>query len=519
VFKAAVRVNKMRALAQLRGATLHAQRHDETGQLRVREGAVAGTGLAWSKAENPRDYLAAFRAHKAELHAGERKGAPLALQVLCVVSPEWVQTTGGLHDPDNPRNRQLFDQARAWAEGWAGKGAVFASRLDLDEKGGAVVDLLVAPVRESRGKPVISTQKALTELKAQAGERNEYSALQTSWADWCRAHLDQSIVRGTRREVTAREHLSPETYGAVMDQARAAVREAPQTLMATLARTELTHEDAEELGDYLLLKGEVARHKALGAAYEPPGALNRAEDVEVAVHLRDPRRGPWPVIEAIRAKANQVLNAAARFGLGYHELQGDRSYGLGRELFPRLEDRMRLSAVVAHCGAFCARIEATVKNLILGQAHGRAPVHERDCWPQGAAQELERHQRALGPAAPEVRAAKAHTAEAPAATLGAIKDRLAAVVARSAAQEAVHATPKPQPSLKDQAPTHGRRERGRDRGHAREDDDDAWGLSGALARRNRTPPLSPAPYPFSANPNQPQAPRWKARTGPLRFLL
>jgi hypothetical protein len=186
------------------------------------------------------------------------------------------------------------------------------------------------------------------------------------------------------------------------------------------------------------------------------------------------------VIEAIRAKANQVLNAAARFGLDYHKLQGDRSYGLGRELFPRLEDRMRLSAVVAHCGAFCARIEATVKNLVHGQVHGpvhgRAPVHERDCWPEGAAQELERHQRALGLAPPEVRAAKAHTAEAPAATLGAIRDRLAAVAARSAAQEAVHSTPKPQPSRKDQAPTHGRRERGRDRGHAHGDDDDAWGL-------------------------------------------
>ena len=472
VFKAAVRVNKMKTVAQLRGATLHAQRHDETGQLRVREGAIAGTGLDWSKADNPRDYLAAFRAHKAELHAGERKNAPLALQVLCVVSPEWVEKAGGLHDPDNPRNRQLFEEARAWAEGWAGKGAVFASRLDLDEKGGAVVDLLVAPVRDSRGKPVISTQKALVELKGATAERNEYSALQTSWADWCASHLDRTIERGTRREVTAREHLSPETYGAVMDHARAAVREAPQTLMATLARTELTHDDAEELGDYLLLKGEVARHKALSAAYEPPGALHEPNDVEGVVRLRDPRRGPWPVIEAIRAKAAQVLNAAGRFGLHFEATAQDRGYTLGRDLFPRLEDRMHLSAVLAHCGAFCARIEATVKNLI----HDQVRVHERDCWPEGAAQALERHQRALGLVPPEVRAAKAHAAEAPAATLGAIKDRLAAVAARSAAQEAVHATPKPQPSRKDEAPTHGRRERGRDRGHAHGDDDDAWGL-------------------------------------------
>jgi hypothetical protein len=56
-----------------------------------------GAGLAWSKAaESDRDYLAAFKAHKAELGAGERKGAPLCMQALCVVSPEWVKAAGDL---------------------------------------------------------------------------------------------------------------------------------------------------------------------------------------------------------------------------------------------------------------------------------------------------------------------------------------------------------------------------------------------------------------------------------------
>ena len=87
------------------------------------------------------------------------------MQALCVVSPEWVQQAGDLHDRANPRYIALFDQAKAWAESWAGKGAVFGVRLDLDEKGGAVVDLMIAPVRDSRSKPVISTQKPLTELK------------------------------------------------------------------------------------------------------------------------------------------------------------------------------------------------------------------------------------------------------------------------------------------------------------------------------------------------------------------
>jgi hypothetical protein len=93
------------------------------------------------------------------------------MQALCVVSPEWVKAVGDLHDPDNPRNRALFDQAKAWAESWAGKGAVFGARLDLDEAGGAVVDLMISPVRTSRGKPVISTQKALVEQMGVRPER------------------------------------------------------------------------------------------------------------------------------------------------------------------------------------------------------------------------------------------------------------------------------------------------------------------------------------------------------------
>ena len=42
MFKAAIRVNKITSIAQLRGATLHAERGDETSQARLREGAERG---------------------------------------------------------------------------------------------------------------------------------------------------------------------------------------------------------------------------------------------------------------------------------------------------------------------------------------------------------------------------------------------------------------------------------------------------------------------------------------------
>ena len=61
---------------------------------------------------------------------------------------------------------------------------------------------------------------AYTELKATTGERNEYSSLQTSWSNWARQTLDASIERGTRKTITDRQHLTPETYGAIKDKAR-----------------------------------------------------------------------------------------------------------------------------------------------------------------------------------------------------------------------------------------------------------------------------------------------------------
>ena len=106
MFKSAIRVNKIKTVAQLRGATHHAERHDEVGRARVREGAELGEALAWSKADNPRDYLAAFKAHKAEMGAGERKNAPLAMQALCVVSPEWVQKAGDLARSQQPQQHR-----------------------------------------------------------------------------------------------------------------------------------------------------------------------------------------------------------------------------------------------------------------------------------------------------------------------------------------------------------------------------------------------------------------------------
>lgn len=63
----------------------------------------------------------------ADAAAQARKGAPLCLQVLAGVPEDWIRAEGGLHDPDNPRNRALFAETRAWAEDRAGPGRARSS--------------------------------------------------------------------------------------------------------------------------------------------------------------------------------------------------------------------------------------------------------------------------------------------------------------------------------------------------------------------------------------------------------
>lgn len=419
MFKAAVRVNKITTLAQLRGATLHAERADETSRARLREGAEPGAGLAWSKAENDRDYLGAFKAHKLELEARERKGAPLCLQALCVVSPEWVKDAGDLHDPQNPRNRALFAQAKEWAESWAGKGAVFGARLDLDEAGGAVVDLMISPVRESRGKPVISTQKALVELKAATGERNEYSALQTSWAEWSKAHLDEAIERGTRREITRREHLSPETYGLVRDQARTEAAQelalAPDVVRTLHSASEMAPEAIDELRGLLLLRRELQAHRRDPKGYTAPGAHDLHSKL-----LDDPEGEPWPIITRVRRDAENIIETAHGFGMDMNDDQ--KGYAPGAAFFPALTDRIHLTTVLAKCADFCARAEAFVKHgLAQLRGLGEALPDHRPMWPPNAQGAIERNERNLGLRATEAKRASEHTAQ-PSAR-GAFRDR------------------------------------------------------------------------------------------------
>jgi hypothetical protein len=145
------------------------------------------------------------------------------------VSPAWVKQTGELHDPKSPRNVQLAEQAVAWVQAALGGGepCVVAWRYDLDERGGAVVDVVAAPTRAARlnrwrDERIVSVAGALKALHSlHRDDRTAFGALQTSWAAHAASTLDCTLRRGVRRDEDKAKYLDPARYGRLVDEARA----------------------------------------------------------------------------------------------------------------------------------------------------------------------------------------------------------------------------------------------------------------------------------------------------------
>ena len=171
---------------------------------------------------DPYAIKAAYKRHKEQQGAAEKRGVKPVMHVVVGVSPEWLGD--GVHDPASPRVRRLLKSAVQWAN--AELGGVFSARYDLDEKGGGVVDVFAAPVREyavGRGRTMrrmVAPSKALRELGQRRGRKISYSAMQTSWTEWANRELGDGRVRfqrGRPKAETRAEHLSPEDYQRSLD--------------------------------------------------------------------------------------------------------------------------------------------------------------------------------------------------------------------------------------------------------------------------------------------------------------
>ncbi len=227
--KASVRAQGIKFIGKSRGglgaSEEHGKRLDEASQRRI---ITKPHSINWSKAGDGRglDLVDAFRIHKKEFGAVERAKAELGTHMIVNISPEWLAEIGDVHDPYNERIEKLIIEAKNWAESWQGKGAVFATRFDLDEKGSGVVDIFSAPVRAQgrrNGKKVmtVSPSMAKRELTRSTGEKTSGAAMQTSWSAWAQKRLDPRFERGLRKSETGRTHIHAEIYAKVAEAAKA----------------------------------------------------------------------------------------------------------------------------------------------------------------------------------------------------------------------------------------------------------------------------------------------------------
>ena len=353
-FKAAIRAGALKSIGTGRGgiasAESHAKRLDPVAQKRVVRSADP---LAWSKAETgPLDYVEAFKAHKRQTGAGERKGATLAIEFKAVVSPEWLAETGNPHDADDPRVRQLVDEARNWAESWGGEGSVWAVRYDTDEKGAGVVDLFMSPVRQQKhkngkSKPVISCRKAKEELLAaerahDPGLKTSGAAMQSSWARWCQERLDPRIERGQSKEQTRRDHIHADLYAKAAEEAHRAAR-AEADRIVTEARKEATRL-VTEAQERIALERELLNAEADARETEDwkrmerhlDAHIDRRADQRLAEAERRATRAEKQATEA-RREAREAQTALRQLQTLWNTLWGRLRTLLGHERAEGLE--------------------------------------------------------------------------------------------------------------------------------------------------------------------------------------
>lgn len=281
--QAFARVKKIRNMAGLVSAERHARRQDNSKHINA-DRTHLNKASGYQGVDDPLSIVEAFKARKRDAGASERKGASLALHLILGVSPEWIAEAGDVHDPQNPRNRALFDSAKHFMEEKFGKGSVIHTRMDMDEAGSAVVDVIVVPVVEYQQRGKTKRQvSANSGLEAAFGRGRNYRRIQDKWAEHCKKTLDARIERGQHREETQRDHVHHSVYRPMMERAAVEAQEIKENV-AKETRAELTKE-WEAAG------WTGRREKALEAARDAAYAEGQAS------------MKPWANRRANRAKA------------------------------------------------------------------------------------------------------------------------------------------------------------------------------------------------------------------------
>lgn len=285
-----VRCKKLK-MSGLVAAERHARRQDNSKHVdrsRTHLNPVEG----YEGVDDPLAVREAYKARKKDTGATERKGVAVAVHMLLGVSPDWIAGAGDVHDPHNPRNKALFDSAKSFMEERFGPGAVIHVRLDVDEAGSGVVDVIAVPVTTytQRGKTKTRVS-ANAGLEAAFGKGLNYRQMQDAWAEHCQRTLDPAIERGQSIEETGREHV----HHSIFRPAQAEANEIKARARAKAVRDwgsakDWPWRDREKIVDAAIEEGArrggaVVRKKAIEAMQKQKAKAD--EEKEVALKRKD----------------------------------------------------------------------------------------------------------------------------------------------------------------------------------------------------------------------------------------
>lgn len=155
---------------------------------------------------------------------------------------------------DGEDGQVMLDHARAFVTSIFGPEAIFADRVDRDEKSRHVVDLFLAPryekVTKRRSQTAITTSKHLKDLAAERGKapnlRGQGQALQDAWFEYLRDQMQLNVARGEPKQQPGDDWQTPEQLElerlreerAALEQAKKTAREALQSAAARLQEAE-----------------------------------------------------------------------------------------------------------------------------------------------------------------------------------------------------------------------------------------------------------------------------------------
>lgn len=261
----AVRVQRLSGVS-LAAAEAHGKRLDTAGKARsIIEDAppITTSGL---------DLASLYEAHitGAKVQKSHTKALHLVLQF-----------PRGLVDGED--GEMMLGHARAFVTSIFGPSAIFADRVDRDEKSRHVVDLFLAPryekVTKRQTQAAISTSKHLKDLAAERGKapnlRGQGQALQDAWFEYLRDQMRLDVARGDPKEQPGEDWQSPEGLELErLREERAALEAQKRAAAAELERLAEAQREAAEA-----LEATKGQEEALQASLRPLQAAVRAMDV------------------------------------------------------------------------------------------------------------------------------------------------------------------------------------------------------------------------------------------------